>query len=113
MTNKMIIVRCYSKKEGNHWVAVCIDLSLAAQAESQEAAISKLESMLTSYMHDAVTIDKDYFQQLIERKAPIDQVLFWNYLKFSSKFKSFCCNFFCKNKEYGHVFSETFPSEFA
>ncbi|MDP3009918.1 MAG: hypothetical protein Q8N30_12730, partial [Methylococcales bacterium] len=39
-------LRCYAKKEQSYWVAVCIDLSLAAQADSMKEAIQKLESMI-------------------------------------------------------------------
>lgn len=74
MNNKL---RCYAKKEGSDWVAVCIDLSLAAQAESPQLAKEKLESMITTYVNEALNEHKEYAVQLLSRKAPLSQRLFY------------------------------------
>lgn len=74
MNNKL---RCYAKKEGSDWVAVCIDLSLAAQAESPQLAKEKLESMITTYVNEALNEHKEYAAQLLSRKAPLWQRLFY------------------------------------
>lgn len=68
-------LRCYIKKEHADWVAVCIDLSLAAQAESPQLAKEKLESMITTYVDEALNEHKEYAQQLLSRKAPFSQQL--------------------------------------
>ncbi len=34
----LLVLRCYAKKEGDQWVAVCIDLSLAAQADINDVS---------------------------------------------------------------------------
>jgi predicted RNase H-like HicB family nuclease len=72
MNNKL---RCYAKKEGSDWVAVCIDLSLAAQAESPQLAKEKLESMIMTYVNEALNEHKEYSAQLLSRKAPFSQQL--------------------------------------
>ena len=72
MKNKL---RCYAKKEGSDWVAVCIDLSLAAQAESLQVAKEKLESMITTYVDEALNEHKEFAHQLLSRKAPFSQQL--------------------------------------
>lgn len=68
-------LRCYIKKEGADWVAECIDLSLAAQAESPQLSKEKLESMITTYVDEALNEHKEYAQQLLSRKAPFSQQL--------------------------------------
>jgi predicted RNase H-like HicB family nuclease len=73
--NNQRILRCYAKKEQSHWVAVCIDLSLAAQADSPKEAIEKLEAMIKTYVDEALTIHKDYADQLLTRKAPLSQLI--------------------------------------
>ena len=77
--NNQRILRCYAKKEQSYWVAVCIDLSLAAQADSMQEAIEKLESMIETYVDEAYTIHKDYAHQLLNRKAPLSQRLTYYY----------------------------------
>lgn len=79
--NKQKILRCYAKKEQSYWVAVCIDLSLAAQADSKQEAIEKLESMIKTYVDEAYTIHKDYANQLLTRKAPLLQRLTFRFFQ--------------------------------
>lgn len=84
---KDLLLRCYVKQEKTYWVAVCIDLCLAAQAESQEDAQKKLEAMISTYIADAFGKHKIYAKQLLSRKAPLSQrafyyrVLFLEYLR--------------------------------
>jgi len=75
------VLRCYAKQEQAQWVAVCIDLGLAAQADSLEQAKHKLESMVKTYIEEAVTIHKDYAKQLLTRQAPLSQRLEYAVLK--------------------------------
>lgn len=70
MKTNELILRCYSEQEQGSWVAVCVDLNLAAQAESQALAKHKLESMIQSYVTEALTTDLEYAEQLLTRKAP-------------------------------------------
>jgi hypothetical protein len=66
------ILKCYAKYDEGQWIANCLDFDLAAQADSFEAAKTKLENMIKEYVFDAlVGEDKDYAQQLLSRKAPL------------------------------------------
>jgi hypothetical protein len=104
MNNDKRQLRCYVKKEGDQWVAVCIDLSLAAQADSKMCAKEKLESMIFTYMQDALGRHKKYAHQLLYRKAPFSQQILYYALKFCAFRKQ-------AGLEKGSVFSETFPMQ--
>lgn len=70
MYSDELILRCYAKKEGRQWCAYCLDLCLAAQAESFDSAKRKLESMIVEYIYDAtVGEDKLYASSLLSRRA--------------------------------------------
>lgn len=77
------ILRCYAKKEQAQWVAVCIDLGLAAQADSLEQAKHKLESMVETYIQEAVGVHRQYAKQLLTRKSPLSQRLEYYFIKLS------------------------------
>ena len=69
-------LRCYAEQQGpDLWVAVCIDLCLAAQGETCQEAKSRLNAQIDSYVEDAFTVDRAHFHQLIPRKAPLRQRL--------------------------------------
>lgn len=53
------------------WVAYCLDLSLAAQADSFEAAKSKLEEQLTELVEDLDGQDSQHAHYLLKRRAPL------------------------------------------
>lgn len=63
-------VRCYVKRSEEQWVAMCIDLCLAAQGESLQEAKEKLESQVNDYVFEALTIDREHARELLSRKAP-------------------------------------------
>ena len=62
--------RCFSKKDEDQWVSICIDLNLAAQADTQKESRSKLESMVRTYLYEANNCHSKYKDQLLKRKAP-------------------------------------------
>lgn len=70
---KMLELRCYAKKDGDAYVAVCIDLCLAAQGDSMHDAIEKLDSMIKFYIADVIENEHDYVHKLLPRKAPLSQ----------------------------------------
>jgi hypothetical protein len=70
MKSEQLILKCYVEPEEGAWVAVCLDFNLAAQAESSDAARRKLEAMILSYVREALTVDREYADQLLTRKAP-------------------------------------------
>ena len=104
---KSLIFRCYAKKEGSQWVAVCIDLSLAAQADSCNEATEKLELMMLSYVDEALGVHSAYSKQLLSRKAPLPQILFYYFASFLHWSKM------CGNSEYGVTFMEKYPLQTA
>ena len=73
---RRMVLRCMAYKEDGLFVAVCIDLSLAAQANTIEEAQAKLESQIMDYIEEAIN-DAEYTEQLLSRKAPLS--LIWKY----------------------------------
>jgi predicted RNase H-like HicB family nuclease len=76
MLNKNLTIRSYITKQDGLWVGVCIDLSLATQADSLEECRHQLEEQIESYLFDAIEgEDKEFSEQLLNRRAPLSQVL--------------------------------------
>jgi len=71
MHTENLIVRCMAKQEGGLWVAVCIDYSLAAQADTFEEARRKLQEQIRSYVREAYTVDHEHAAELLTRRAPL------------------------------------------
>ncbi|WP_275348344.1 hypothetical protein, partial [Xenorhabdus bovienii] len=70
-------LRCMAYQQGDMYIAACLDLSLAAQANSIDEAISKLEAQVSDYLEEA-TSEPEYAKQLINRKAPLSMWLkYW------------------------------------
>jgi hypothetical protein len=75
-----LLLRCLAEKKDDQWQVFCLDLCLAAQADTLEEAKQKLESMIASYIYDAlVGEDKAFAAQLLSRKAPLSQWLKYYY----------------------------------
>lgn len=73
-------VRCLTRREGRVWVAVCIDLCLAAQGDTRDAAARALHEQIALYVRDAVTLDAAHADTLLRRKAPMAELVryvFW------------------------------------
>lgn len=68
-----LVIRCYVKRSRDQWVAVCVDLCLAAQADTQREAKEKLVAQIHSYVEEALTVDRDFADELLNRKAPMRQ----------------------------------------
>lgn len=68
-----LILRCYLKRTHGQWVAVCIDLCLAAQGGTRHEARAHLVEQINSYVHEALTVDKESADMLLTRKAPWPQ----------------------------------------
>jgi hypothetical protein len=91
MRTNELVIRCYAKKEGEAWVAVAVDLCLAA---------------IHSYIEDAFTIDNQYAHQLLSRKAPLSQRVEYHWAAFVTKFTS-------KIKDQSKLFTEVLPLKLA
>ena len=74
MAQNQLRLRCYAEQQAPQlWVAICIDLCLAAQGETCAEARAKLDQQMDQYVEEAFTVDRDHFDQLIPRKAPLRQ----------------------------------------
>jgi predicted RNase H-like HicB family nuclease len=71
MKPTQLVLRCYAERDGDVWVASCLDFCLAAQGDSYEEVREKLEDMINEYVYD-VTVgeDSDHAYILLSRKAP-------------------------------------------
>lgn len=68
-----LVVRCYAEQGADHqWVAVCLDLALAAQADSFNEAKAKLDEQIREYVFDALAgEDVAHAEYLLSRRAPL------------------------------------------
>lgn len=48
--NPLIFFRGYTKRENGRWVAVCVDLNIAAQGETYEEATQKCHELVGEYL---------------------------------------------------------------
>ncbi len=74
------------------------------------SAKEKLESMICTYVKDALGRHKEYAHQLLSRKAPLSQRIFYYSLKLSLSLLEFRRK---TSLETGSVFSESFPMQAA
>lgn len=69
-----LVLRCYAERQGDQWVAICLDLCLAAQADTFEEARHKLHEQVVDYVQEALGDDREHAHYLLNRKAPLQ---FW------------------------------------
>jgi hypothetical protein len=64
------VIRVVAERKADYWQAFTLELGLAAQAESLPEVKHKLESMIRSYLFDALEgEDTEYAYELLTRKA--------------------------------------------
>jgi predicted RNase H-like HicB family nuclease len=68
--SRAIAFRGYTKKEGDHWVAVCIDLNIVAQGSSPEEATKECQALIIEYLDYVCTQYPDTLHKYIPRPAP-------------------------------------------
>jgi len=80
-----LILRCYVEKQGSQWLACCLDLCLATQADSLLEAKEKLRNQINEYVYDAlVGEDQAFAEQLLRRRAPLgDWLKYYGYVLLS------------------------------
>jgi len=76
MTNlspSRLVFNCYArKKKRGGWYGVCLELNLAAEADSPNELKKELNSMIVSYIETVLnTKDHDSIPALLERRAPL------------------------------------------
>ena len=65
-----LLVRCLVERKGDQWQAFSLEFGLAVQGDSMVEVRRKLESMIESYVHDAlVGEDREHASELLARKA--------------------------------------------
>lgn len=89
MKTEQLTLRCFGEEKNGQWTLVCVDLCLSAQASTVEKAKKKLEAQIKDYLFDAlVGEDKQYANQLLNRKAPISLRAKYHYVAFISRYHS-------------------------
>ena len=76
-------LRCFAFREkAGQWVAMCVDLSLAAQGDSFKEASAALDGQIKSYLEDLNGIDREHFKDLFPRRAPLGVRVLYHYARF-------------------------------
>jgi len=66
-----LMLHCMAWKEGNQWIAVCLDFNLAAQDDTLAEVKKRLNAQVVSYLKEAIAgEDKDHAEYLLRRRAP-------------------------------------------
>lgn len=80
MRAKKLMLRCYAEREGDLWVAFCLDFSLGCQGDSFDEVRTKLDAQIREYVHDAlVGEDRKHAGALLTRRAPLSYWLrYWH-----------------------------------
>ncbi|MEQ1666864.1 MAG: hypothetical protein ABL868_00260 [Sulfuriferula sp.] len=74
MKLEKLLLRYFAEKKDGQWQLFCLDLCLAAQADTFEEGKAKLDAMVDEYIYDAlVGEDRQFAAQLLNRKAPFIQ----------------------------------------
>jgi predicted RNase H-like HicB family nuclease len=103
MGPKSLVLRCYSERKGSFWVAVCIDLCLAAQGETAQDARQRLHLQIQEYLHDALAGENQpHAAELLSRKAPFSQMAKYHTFRLMETFHLL-------RKGAFNLFSEVFP----
>jgi hypothetical protein len=64
------VIRCLLEHKGDQWQAFSLELGLAVQADTDLEARRKLESMIRSYLQDALSgQDHEHGYELLSRKG--------------------------------------------
>lgn len=83
-----LLLRCIAMKRGEYWVAMCIDLDLAAQADTLAQARKALSGQIASYISDAVGSDVDHASYLLRRRAPLRYFALYHFIRLVHATKS-------------------------
>jgi hypothetical protein len=72
MAPKHLILRCYGQRKDGKWFGVCLELNIAAEADSLPELKKKINSMISSYIEAVCeTDDKASIPDLLRRRAPL------------------------------------------
>jgi len=66
------VLHCYGKRKDGKWFGVCLELNLAAEADSLLELKREINSMISSYIEAVCdTDDKASIPHLLKRPAPL------------------------------------------
>ena len=65
-----LVFHGYVKREDKQWVAVCVDLNIAAQGDTKEEAVSVCAEMIDDYLSYVCETHADELDKFIPRFAP-------------------------------------------
>lgn len=72
MNAPKLLLRVYGERKDGQWTVMCLDFSLAAQADTLEEAQKLLSAQIVHYVKDAtVGRDKEHAGELLRRRAPV------------------------------------------
>jgi len=75
------MLSCMAWREGDQWVAVCLDFNLAAQDDCFEDVRDRLNAQIHSYLMDALAgKDQTHARYLLRRRAPLRYWLAYYFL---------------------------------
>lgn len=74
-------IRCMAYQSDGLYIAACLDLSLAAQADSLHDAVEKLNAQIGALLEE-VEREPQYAAQLLNRPAPLSLWFKYYWLKF-------------------------------
>lgn len=75
-----LALRCYVAKQGDLWVAVCIDLCLGAQSRSSKDAIEDLHQQIVELLNEA-SKSRELASTLLTRKAPLSLRVKYHFIR--------------------------------
>lgn len=86
-----LILRCYGYRlQSGQWAGVCIDLNLAAEADSPEQLRVKMGDVVTSYLESVLdTTDRESIPRLLSRKAPLADLAAYHLIKSANVIRRF------------------------
>lgn len=65
-----VLFRGYVKKENGHWVAICVDLNIVAQATSADEAVKDCFELVKEYLDYVCSTYPNQIAEYIPRSAP-------------------------------------------
>ena len=92
MTKNPYLLRCYGRREGNHFIGVCVDLDIVVQASSIEKIQEEMTKALEAYFS---SLDQKNLRDLFPRAVPYHVLIDYyrvyfivRYFNFANSFKS-------------------------
>jgi len=80
--------RCFMVRQPEgYWEAYCIDLSLAARADTPDAAQEAMLAQVEDYLAYVQSLPKDEQSRFLSRKAPMEQRLQFRWARLRTFFR--------------------------